>query len=603
MDSLVLEGIEPEEKSKTDEQLFIILKEILPSFTEYILKKIMLKKKWLIYLTVSSVMFCCSILIVFQLLPRELVRVIYNNDLKYILASVFAAGFLVFGIMSLLKLKNYKTLKYNTDIERIGQTDINFAEYPLEHGVAIVDEEGVFYKQDLIYPSLKNALLVKNIWDKYTQKKQELPYILSIDNRRQINNEESGSNQVIFDSETEIHDFFQMLDYEYKNLNKLEISLGLVPSGDPLAVHLLKDNYSNGRQVNNSEIENKINSIMGVIKSDNKGEAWDIDDYSEDILKTLESDSDKLNIIRNKSLIDNTAKINSRITDIMHYCSYDFYCPACHEKELSKLLNMDFNAMKDSNTEPVTWNKNARVYMVDWKNEVWRCRLCEKETTRPIPVHKIYANVLLPAYQSLLLENEKERIKIYSELNSKKIEYQQRAEKEQEEIERTNRSEMDEQVFKMRALKAQVESTGETIKSMQELIEKINQVSQSRLQAINEYSERIQNEIVETNNAIIEEVKADVEKIRKETSSEINKLAYQARIEQKARDKVQKQMAENLQKVERNTKISAAVDLANARRAGMLDHPWWKIGANLSEAMKKSRNRRLGRSEFEAALK
>ncbi len=333
--------------------------------------------------------------------------------------------------------------------------------------------------------------------------------------------------------------------------------------------------------------------------------SWSVDEFSDNVIKKVLKDMAKISLLRNHSVKNIVATIEPRLSDIMHFGAYNFYCPYCHEKDIEKLLKQDFNALKEGSTDPISWNEHARVFLKDWKDDVWKCNLCERETRHPIPVHKLLSSVFMPAYNYLLQENEKERIRVYSKLNVKKIDYRQAYEKERDEIERDNRREIDSQVLSIQTMRAQVESIGDVIESMESLMIKINAVAENRLDSVKEYAHSVEEKIITENNAIVQQVRNDVAELRNQTHATLQKLSYQEKIEDLERDRVQqetlKQLEElkdtSLQQVEQTAEliksaammvsqseeteailpVAGALDLAGKRQSELEEHPGYEI--------------------------
>ena len=346
-------------------------------------------------------------------------------------------------------------------------------------------------------------------------------------------------------------------------------------------------------------------SIVEEVESSLQKNSWSVDEFSDDVIKKVLKDMAKISLLRNHSVKNVVATIEPRLSDIMHFGAYNFYCPYCHEKDIEKLLGQDFNALKEGTTDPITWNEHARVYLKDWKEDVWKCNLCERETRHPIPVHKLFSSVFMPAYNYLLQENEKERIRVYSKLNVKKIDYRQAYEKERDEIERDNRREIDSQVLSIQTMRAQVESIGDVIESMESLMIKINAVAENRLNSVKDYAHSVEKDIITENNAIVEQVRNDVAELRNQTHATLQKLSYQEKIEDLERDRVQqetlKQLEElkesSVEQVELTTKfvkaaaqmvriaesdqaiepVAGALDLSGERQTDLEEHPGFEI--------------------------
>ena len=169
------------------------------------------------------------------------------------------------------------------------------------------------------------------------------------------------------------------------------------------------------------ETQRLLNSFMGVIqKKESSTTDIDVDKWSEELRDRIASDSIKLMSTRHQSLIKVVGNLYPRLGDIVNYSSYLFYCPFCHVEQLQQLISQDFNIFNQESILPVEWDENARAYLVDWRTETWKCCSCERETNSPVPIHKLYTQVMFPAYESLLFEHEGERIRVYSELKNKK---------------------------------------------------------------------------------------------------------------------------------------------------------------------------------------
>jgi len=285
-------------------------------------------------------------------------------------------------------------------------------------------------------------------------------------------------------------------------------------------------------------------------------------------------DAIKLSRIRDNILNDVVGFVFPRLSDIQNYPAYEFYCPFCHQDQLEALLEEDFNAFSEKKIRSINWDENSFVQLINWENEIWRCKTCERETHRPIPVHKLYKQVLYPTYDSLLLENEKERLKNYSDLKEKKIVYKQEAEREIEEINRENRRDLDEQVFKLRAMESQVRSTKRTIDVMQRLMVSMEQISREKMSEIDRYADDIQRQILTENQQIEKSIQREVNENIRQTEQDMEKLAYQAQQERIKQHAVQVQIAQGMQQqnqqlaeINKNVKASAAVNMAYAKRS------------------------------------
>ena len=628
MNAILVEGIPQDKQSNINDRMAVFLQQLLPTFNNYVDNKIMLKKSVVKCSVTSGALLVAQIgLLVYQIVQEfELF-----NDLGILGAVIFVPGFIliIFSIRTILFGMRLKKAAYIHNIDRIGTAYINLSRHRLENGSVLVDEDRIFSDVSLSYPSLKDFKKVNEIKNQYNSISSALPAVLQNTKQEELSPPADFGikKSKIFAEEIDLKDNFNRLKAAYNELSYFNVQLGLLEAEGEITRHMNSNPYEGQAKFlrPSQDTSRVINEVMGIIdKKTVDSESVDIDDFSVGYLQDLSKDLCNLDLLRRHTLVNLVGNLSPRLSDVMHYSAYYFYCPHCHKDELEQIAKQDFNALKERNIGPVSWNENARVYLISWIDERWKCPLCERETNRPIPIHKLYSHVYLPAYNYLLLENENERVKIYTSLNEKKIEIQQSAEREKEEIERDSRREIDGEIFKLRGLKAQLESTSETIKAMKILIEQITEGSIQRLNAIDDYSKEIQQQIYTKNNAIVQELSEDLVQIRKNTSDIMEDLAYQARIEQQERDQVVQNMAHSLQSINqntadtaeasrqiasnssqiaKNTKTTAAVDLAQARRQGMDKHPSFRVGANMQRNFRIFSNKLAGRSELESAAR
>ena len=60
-------------------------------------------------------------------------------------------------------------------------------------------------------------------------------------------------------------------------------------------------------------------------------------------------------------------------------------------------------------------------------------------------------------------------------------------------------------------------------------------------------------------------------------------------------------MTQQNEQIIRNTGVSAACDLVQARRSGADKHPWWRVGANIKRQSRILGDKFTGRSELSSA--
>lgn len=587
MNAIEVEGISQDERTETTERSVVLLSRILPRLNEFVEQKARTKTQGAVYIALATFCVLVQVAVVMMsaqhALPTGLQGVVSTGSGGVVVLLIPLMLALFFGALAATAWTRFVRMRFTPNVRQIGKGYLAFGLYPLENGSVLVDEEAITASASLSYPSLRDAHEAIEVAGSYANCVDDLPFVLSHTLRHEVENglsrEDGNSPRVVFDRENDMIGVYREISADYRDLETFDVTAGFINAGTTLAQHLVANRYTTKIAVSTkAETQEILNRVMGIVAGDRNSDTIDIDDFSSALLERIRTDLRKLAVVRRTSLVETLGVIAPRLAEVMLYGAYNFYCPHCHSPEIERLANQEFNAFEDD-TAPATWNENARVFLRDWSEGIWKCNLCERETTRPIPVHKIYSQVLLPAYNYLLIENETDRVKIYSALNEKKIEYRQAAMRETEEIERENRTEIDEEMFKLRALKAQVRSTGETVDAMKQLMLKMKAVSEQRLTAIDEYAQQVQQEIVERNTQIEKEVQEDVARIRQKTQADINRFAYQARIEQQARDAVMRDMAISMRR-------SAVANESAAQNTGRIAENTNKIAKNTGRTAK-----------------
>ncbi len=621
-------GLENLDQMTKSGEFHVFMKDVLPranAFVEFKRERIQKIIGWSVFAVFAVACLITGLIALGSDMADSTVAVIFS----------FGVGGVILSLFKVLKFRSeFLTASFETGLEKIGQYQMNIAFHPTEGGSVAVDEDGLLDTVTLQHQNLKDFNITKSTIEEYSSAVNQIPVVLTCDSIGEFSSQD-GTNirsGKVFHEENQLSEIYRRIRQSFQSVETSSISMSLISPDSPFWRYIVNSQFENhARELKPLKSSKEaLDRIMGIIGGANdNADSVDIDVWSLAKMRMISEDALKLTLIRHNALSDVVANLYSRLSDIVNYSSFLFYCPYCHEHQLTELLNSDFNAFASEPVSSITWNDNARVYLVDWKTEKWRCKACERETNHPIPIHKIYKQIIHPAYESLLQENEKDRIKTYSTLKEKKIHYKQEAEKETEQITRENRRDLDEQVFKLRAMDAQVRSTRRTVQSMQTLMLKLETVSRERMAEIDRYAEDIQLQIVSENKQIERDIHQEVEDNIQKTNVVMNRLAYQAQIEQQKQMAVQVAIAQGIQNNDQNTAAtaqntstmvsqnnqliqntsrivsatedSAACAVASARQAGQDKASPWRIDKTLQRGCRIFGDTITGRSQLDSA--
>lgn len=586
MDPIRVAGVDELRKEEKAAEFHLFMEAILPRAQQFIDEKLQLRtsiRKWAaacIVALIGSVVL--QVMKPWSNDQRPFFSILFNGLILLILVAV---------IIAYLRYRRYQEVRIEAGLERIGQFPLNTAIHRTELGTVLVDEDELLDVVEFNYQQLKDFGEAKDAYKHYIEVTSSLPVILSsVHKKQEIQSEEKEGLQkaLVFEDEEKVSSAHAKIREVYQSISETSVKQCLIKKDSPFAEYCRQHDFEyDGTSLQPSEETSKtLEKVMGIVETHSReDDVVDIDIWSDEINRKITEDAIKLSHLRDNILTKVVGNIFPRLSDIQNYPAYEFYCPTCHKDQLIALLEEDFNAFTEERIEDVTWDDNARVQLVDWENGVWRCKTCERETHHPVPVHKLYKQVIYPAYDSLLLENEKERLKIYSELKDKKIRYKQEAEREIDEINRENRRDLDEQVFKLNALESQVRSTKRTIDTMQHLMITMEAVSREKIAAIEQYADKIQRQILEENQQIERTIQREVEQNIQQANRAMTVLAQQAQKERQEQMKVfvaiakgQERQEELLRESTKHAKRSAAVAGIDAKKKGYSKRKFLGLG-------------------------
>ena len=598
MDFLEINNIKSEEKSNTTDHLIIILSEVLPEFNDYINNKANILKKRVIFYTVSGIVLFLGIIIS-----------IFTHYSVFLILLIFSIVFLTFGIRYNVRAKK---MQFKSTITGIGKSQIDLALYPFEEGSFLIDKDKIMGTVEMSFPTLENFSKCLDLISEYKEIMSKLPYIIDSDSvtERTISVEVKISEFNFFEIETQLHKILNGLIEYYDNSETYILEMGIIEAKNPLINFLLDNKFTDLKKFESSnKVQEQLEKMLGIIKEHKKTknnlkfknkEIFDIDDISEEILQEINDSSSKFYKIRINTLKSILGLKFSRINDLMHYNAYSFYCPYCNQDTIDEIINRDYSVIATGEKyEPISMDQNTKVYISNWEEGIWKCNFCNKETRNPIPVHKLYEQVFLPASNLLLLENEKDRIKIYLEFREKILSYKQKYEKEFREINRVINSEIGVETFKLKKFQSEVSCNEKIINQMEQLMIELDVLLQKDLERINRYLSEVRENLNKRHQENINEAWNFYNNLRTRTSTEMENLAKNAERVEAFRDAVMlatfksindiskntsqiaqssAMTAKNTTNISKYTRSLSELDLVRGRKEGLDKHPLNPLG-------------------------
>lgn len=523
MSILAANGRETKNENKYKDIILIMLNEMLGSFKEHLIQKKKLKKKIITFL-ILGIMIAVG---TFMYGASDA----YDSDIEPFLYFLLFGVSPIFLILSLVSWRKSRNLIFSNSIESIQFSTLDYGLYPFEDGSVLIDEEMVTKNEELNFTQLKDLNELAKLQKDYEESLINLPLLLP-------KSDQSSLNQS--SSEVKILEKLKSIKMLYEEAENMSFEMGLYERDHPITEYLLKHNpytTSSDDEVQIKENEKKLNRIMGVKSLKEADKSKDVDIISSKFIKTFENDMKKLSQIRKESFSNFFDKRTEHLRSVMHMRAHSFYCPECNKEIIEDIKNRSYNMLENKSHAPVSFNNNSKMKVVDWENGLWQCPLCSVETKHPIPVHKFYDECFLPAFNLLMLENEKDRLKIYTQLRDKMVDSYQNYEKEKSHIVREHRGNIAEQRYRLRSLRTEVEKKGKMIQSIQIMLEKFEQKKIEELEMVEKRREEIQNQLIKEARQIENRVNKETSKLISKIESDMSKFAKKAAKSEAKRDR------------------------------------------------------------------
>lgn len=242
---------------------------------------------------------------------------------------------------------------------------------------------------------------------------------------------------------------------------------------------------------------------------------------------------------RFNSLVDKVSNLFFDLGDVLNYTAFNFYCPKCNLSKAESILQRDYSVQSDEIAEPIYFPQNTRC---NYNSEtgLWKCKSCENEFEKPIPMHKCYDEILMQAYDKLMDENKNERLKAHNETRNKEVKYMNDMEADVEKLSYDNLSLIYSLTDEMEKMKADIQGENEAINSLNEVSRQYQIKQNSVIKNINDYCKNMDRAIAELTKNVLAKVDNLKNTEMSKLDEELTHLSKAKRKDDEARDMVQK---------------------------------------------------------------
>ena len=263
--------------------------------------------------------------------------------------------------------------------------------------------------------------------------------------------------------------------------------------------------------------------------------------------------TDHLLAARDSSLVGQVPDECLDFTTAMNESAYNMYCPDCNGEILGLLENRVYDVQSGEANEPLSFSANTRC-VCDYDENggtVWRCLACENETYLPILVHKMLDELLLPAYDHLLNENQVERLRAHREARGKEIEYKASYRTENENAQLDHFRRMDGFSEEMERIRVDIQGENLALDSLSEVLTAYQLKQHEAMAGIQLNAAAVDQAIRDRTRRVLASVDAFKDREMAALSDELRVLSIAQHEEDAKRDAVQRGILENTKQIKK----------------------------------------------------
>ena len=171
-------------------------------------------------------------------------------------------------------------------------------------------------------------------------------------------------------------------------------------------------------------------------------------EFFTDVMRELAEGVDSLTSSRTASVSTLTNYATGMLGNVLR-AAFDQYSPTLEAEEIERIRTATFDyADEVGDYVPFSLKESSRVHY-DIFADSWIADNGSR-TAMPFGMHQVDTEVLMPVIQNLMQENRVERLRIYNEIQDQKTDYLARWHHEVDEFYRSNRSEANDLIQRMR---------------------------------------------------------------------------------------------------------------------------------------------------------
>ena len=284
-----------------------------------------------------------------------------------------------------------------------------------------------------------------------------------------------------------------------------------------------------------------------------------VDAFLTAFLEEIRKDLDKLDASRQLSLGVLLQSYSRDLEKLTAMASFNCYCPTCNASFVEESAA---GAWRHEACEFPLPNRATRMRPVPGTN-AWECPICSERTERPLPIHRLFDELVAPAMDRLLQENKVKREEVYLEAGQRNREWMERAEREARSVADTAKRDAGNIQMRIRDVATEISAARASIDLLMSEIGTVEALRGTRLMEIARDVQSTVREIAEyreTTNAAFTDT---MDRIEDDATAALKQLASVARIENEARMRLMQQTATNLKTVADNTAEAVAVNKEN----------------------------------------
>jgi len=518
----------------------------------------------------------------------------------------FAGIFILFLVF---KIREFRAIRISKRINRLARIGLPIHEAEFEGKSVWIDRSGLLSPHRFQYPSMlpEHVESTNRIYHQVKELCSQFPIILSSGHvqkyKRDYDPAGFDDEVMLFGEEAKFVKHFDELENGIKDYQIFSVELPVLDKSSKIMQYFRELEPESGNSIvllqplSVQKIRDGLNGIGGVLQSTSKAkkkETLDIDDLISQLIGLIDRSTPRMDYVVQKSLRDVSGDNLKKMLQVLNYSAYNYYCPRCNQTILQKVKNMNFDHHGESDIH-IDFPKNTRMMLVDAFKPEWECPLCRVRNSSHLALHKMYDELFEGVYRKLSEENAKDRQKIYDHINDEKRKFSEKAEVQFHDVYREQRTKVDQISSKVRTVTAEVNADELAVTQLMALLIKYERISGDLSAKIEKDISRIKREITQESEQNRRDLNQFIDSQKKEME-ERNKFYMRLEREEK------KEEFALLQRSVKAQETVAAVKMAEAERAGMLDQSWsnpMNLGKNISRSLAKFSAGISGKSELD----